>query len=84
MERTLSRGKAVFESQREVDQVPTYEEGSSSGTHDEDSPDPPMEEVASQDIDHQVYQHADDGANLNSVDLNLGAPDLALSVPAHI
>uniref|UniRef100_A0A803PRY3 Uncharacterized protein n=1 Tax=Cannabis sativa TaxID=3483 RepID=A0A803PRY3_CANSA len=53
MERMLARVKALFKSLIEVDQVATYQEGSSSGTHDEGLADPPLEEVAGQDRDRQ-------------------------------
>uniref|UniRef100_A0A803PYL2 Uncharacterized protein n=1 Tax=Cannabis sativa TaxID=3483 RepID=A0A803PYL2_CANSA len=81
VERLLAQGKALLESQMETDQVLTYREGSSSGIHDEELADPPMEEVASHDTNHQVRPHGDDGAELDSVDLNLTTPD---SAPAHI
>uniref|UniRef100_A0A803PIX0 Uncharacterized protein n=1 Tax=Cannabis sativa TaxID=3483 RepID=A0A803PIX0_CANSA len=71
MERMLARGKALFKSRMEIDQVGAYREGSSLGTHDEELADPLVEEVAGQDIDHQAGQHADDGASLDSMDLDL-------------
>uniref|UniRef100_A0A803PCQ4 Uncharacterized protein n=1 Tax=Cannabis sativa TaxID=3483 RepID=A0A803PCQ4_CANSA len=84
LERMLAPRKALFDSQMKVDHVSTYREGSSSGTHDEGLVDPLVEEVVGQDIDHQVGQHADDGAGLDSIDLDSEAPDLTLSALGHI